>query len=149
MRLGSDSYDYVYKEQYEYMLEIKRAYDAGAVSQGGVSPHILRPPSAIPTFSRVHVCLTPQPAPRPGEGSPSPPDPAVASPETNFPYNCHRATSLPPLRAISPRHPPPHPLALRAPSAAASADPCHSPAATINQFGTSIPSTTVVPAITS
>ena len=55
MRLGSDSYDYVYKEQYEYMLEIKRAYDAGAVSQGGVSPHILRPPSAIPTFSRVHV----------------------------------------------------------------------------------------------
>jgi DNA excision repair protein ERCC-2 len=27
-------YEYVYKEQYEYMLEIKRAYDAGATKGG-------------------------------------------------------------------------------------------------------------------
>eukprot|EP00035_Acanthoeca_spectabilis_P010032 m.177130 g.177130 ORF g.177130 m.177130 type:complete len:824 (-) comp14906_c0_seq12:885-3356(-) len=51
-------YEYVYKEQYEYMLEIKRAYDAGA-AKGGDGHSVLEMPSGTgKTVSLLSITIS-------------------------------------------------------------------------------------------
>eukprot|EP00038_Savillea_parva_P002094 m.110607 g.110607 ORF g.110607 m.110607 type:complete len:841 (+) comp10718_c0_seq2:518-3040(+) len=51
-------YEYVYKEQYEYMLEIKRAYDAGAAKGGGGHSVLEMPSGTGKTISLLSITIS-------------------------------------------------------------------------------------------
>lgn len=51
-------YDYVYKEQYEYMLEIKRAYDAGAARGCGGHSVLEMPSGTGKTVSLLSLTIS-------------------------------------------------------------------------------------------